>query len=291
MKPLIFVSCGQCSEEEKRLGRNICALLGELRPDVEAYFADYQSTPEGLSDNVLKALNKAGGFICVMHSRGDIRTPDGITVTRGSLWIEQEIAITAFIRHALGRSLPTYFYKQADVSLEGIRSALSMNPRVKFTGESQVLEDLRSVLPSAPFSASSEYDLEPVVTCEPTGENGARHTYVLKVDVKNIGEQRVAEFLMQVRFPRAFLRTIGWAAENQHESNESHVCFELDQKRSPTQGLYPGKTLREPLTFEYFVDNTLYRDSSAMRSTILIELFFASKTKRKELNIKDYHKF
>jgi hypothetical protein len=38
-----------------------------------------------------------------MHRRGNLTTPDGRTVTRGSVWIEQEIAIAAFMHHVLGR--------------------------------------------------------------------------------------------------------------------------------------------------------------------------------------------
>lgn len=79
-KPSVFVSCGQFNEREKRLGRRICSLLDELRPDVVAYFAENQSTVEGLSDQILKSLHRAAGFICVMHARGAITTPDKGTV-------------------------------------------------------------------------------------------------------------------------------------------------------------------------------------------------------------------
>src|SRR5260370_1789959 len=111
-KPLVFVSCGQYSESEKRLGKNICTLLERLRPDVAPYFAEDQSTVEGLSNHILKALHRAAGFICVMHRRGDLAAPDGRRLTRGSVWVEQEIAITAFMNHVLNRSIPMLFYKQ-----------------------------------------------------------------------------------------------------------------------------------------------------------------------------------
>src|SRR6476619_7475787 len=104
VKPLVFVSCGQFNESEKRLGKRICELIRELRPDVEPYFAENQSTIEGLSNNILAALYRAAGFICVMHRRGDIETPDNRVITRGSVWIEQEIAIAAFMGHVLKRA-------------------------------------------------------------------------------------------------------------------------------------------------------------------------------------------
>ena len=62
MKPLVFVSCGQYTDAEKRLGRDICALLKELRPDVEPYFAEDQSTVEGLSNHILNLLER-GAYI------------------------------------------------------------------------------------------------------------------------------------------------------------------------------------------------------------------------------------
>src|SRR5450432_203135 len=109
-KPLIFISCGQYTESERQLGKDISSLLATVRPDVTAYFAENQSTVEGLSNQVLKALYRAAGFICVMHQRGDLDVPGGRKVTRGSVWIEQEIAIAAFVTHVLGRSVPTLFY-------------------------------------------------------------------------------------------------------------------------------------------------------------------------------------
>jgi len=108
-KPVVFVSCGQYSDAEKELGRGICELIGELRKDVEPYFAENQSTVVGLSNHILKTLYRCAGLICVMHKRGNVNTPENKEVTRGSVWIEQEIAIAAFISGALSRSFPVLF--------------------------------------------------------------------------------------------------------------------------------------------------------------------------------------
>jgi hypothetical protein len=86
-----------------------------------------------------------------IDARGTLALPGGGEVTRGSVWIEQEIAIAAFIQHVLGRSIPVIFYKQSGVDIEGIRQVLHLNPRVEFTDEEEVLADLRSYLPSASF--------------------------------------------------------------------------------------------------------------------------------------------
>jgi len=293
-KPLIFISCGQYTESERRLGKDICSLVAELRPDVTPYFAENQSTVEGLSNQVLKALHRAAGFICIMHRRGDLSVPDGRTHTRGSVWVEQEIAITAFMNHVLNRSIPILFYKQAGVNLEGIRSVLLMNPRVEFTQESQVLEDLRSALPSAPFTPFNSYDLVPILSHRRLSgrSDGDRHVYELTADVKNVGNERVTDFEIRVFFPRAFLNPSGWSAEDRRKSTNRHICFTANAEGRAPGGLYPGDGARNPLTIEYFVDHDLYDHPQAMQSEVIVELFSGSmKPKRQTSPIKDFQEF
>src|SRR5258705_12860758 len=105
-KPTIFVSCGQRTDDEKQLGSEICELVtatGVFTP----FFADEQSDLNGLHENIMGALERAVGFIAVMHPRGDVVIHSGNTLvrsyfgsppllTRASVWVEQEIAIAAF---------------------------------------------------------------------------------------------------------------------------------------------------------------------------------------------------
>jgi hypothetical protein len=269
-------------------------LLGELRPDVEAYFADDQSSVEGLSSNILSALYRAAGFICVMHRRGNIETPENKIVTRASVWIEQEVAIVAFITHVLGRSIPMFFYKHEEVSLEGIRSVLMMNPRVQFTDELQVLEDLRSVLPTARFNPFREYDVEPVITykCLDQGR-GAEHTYQLTVDIENTGTHKVDDFLLRVKFPRAFLLPhTSYVEQDDQCSTPSHACFTVSQRTREPDGLYPTQRMTRPFTLTYRVNSRLFHDREAMGSKIIVELFSGSMTpKKRELNMHDFNIF
>jgi len=230
-----------------------------------------------------------------MHRRGDLSTPEGRTITRGSVWIEQEIAITAFMNHVLNRSFPILFYKQAGVGLEGIRSVLLMNPRIEFTKESQVLEDLRLVLPSTAFTPFNLYDLVPLISYKRLGgrSDGERHVYELTANVKNIGSERITDFEIRVFFPRAFLNSgTTWGAEDRTRSNASHICFAANADGRAPGGLYPGDGARNPLTIEYFVDHSLDDDSNAMRSEIIVELFSGSmKPKKQMLPIRDFQDF
>lgn len=145
---LIFVSCGQVTDEERRLGSDVCALVRELTPH-EPYFADRQSSLEGLTKNILGALDRAIGVIAIMHPRGRVIFTDrgGATheQTRASVWIEQEIAIAAFITQIAKQPLKVAAYLHTDIKREGMREQLQLNP-TPFREDSQVLEHLRSVL-------------------------------------------------------------------------------------------------------------------------------------------------
>ena len=77
-------------------------------------------TLEGLVTNILSALRQAEAFIGIMHHRGTIATPSGDTVTRGSVWVEQELAICTFAQHVLDRQLAVVLYLQRGISGEGI---------------------------------------------------------------------------------------------------------------------------------------------------------------------------
>ena len=79
---IVFISCGQYTEEEKRLGRKVAGLVSELTP-FDPYFADFQSSLEALTENILGRLHKCVGFIAIMHPRGDVVFPGGSTHTRG----------------------------------------------------------------------------------------------------------------------------------------------------------------------------------------------------------------
>ncbi len=102
-KPVIFISYGQSNPDEIALGNEVERFIREEAP-YEPYFAEQQNTLEGLVSNILSALRRAEAFIGIMHHRGTISTPNGDTVIRGSVWIEQELAICAFAQYVLWAS-------------------------------------------------------------------------------------------------------------------------------------------------------------------------------------------
>ena len=133
---IIFISCGQSPGVEKELGKQIASLVRAL--GFQAFFAEEVQDLDGLDASILRALHDCAAFITVLHPRGDITTPDGKKVTRASVWIEQEIAIAAYIQRVEKRKLHVIAFKHKDVSLEGLRSLLHLNP-ISFTTETEII--------------------------------------------------------------------------------------------------------------------------------------------------------
>ena len=135
--PFVFVSCGQFTEAEKRLGKSIAKIVKSVT-GIDAYFAEEVQDLNGLDSNILEALRKAVGFITVLHPRGTIRRPDGSEHVRASVWIEQEIAIATYIQRTEERSLPIIAFVHESVGREGLRDLLHLNP-IPFSDELEVL--------------------------------------------------------------------------------------------------------------------------------------------------------
>ncbi len=52
-KPIVFISCGQRTGPEIQLGTEIAQLIRDLTP-FEPYFAEYQTSLEGLSNACIR---------------------------------------------------------------------------------------------------------------------------------------------------------------------------------------------------------------------------------------------
>ncbi len=126
-------------------------IINEFTP-FEGYFAQNQVSLNGLSENIFKELNDCGGLVVVMHARGDITTPVGHKVVRASVWIEQEIAIAAFIQKIQKREIKIILYAEKGISLEGVRSQLHLNP-IEFDDNSEVEEHFKKYLSDPEFKA------------------------------------------------------------------------------------------------------------------------------------------
>jgi len=141
---LVFVSCGQRTCGEKSLGRRIKAVI-DATPGYEAYYAEAVQDLSGLSDHVFDALRRCSCAVIVLHDRGRVRFDDGSEAVRGSVWINQEIAILAYRQFFETRRIPILAFKEPSVSLEGAMSAFILNPRLMHD-EHYLLSELKDWL-------------------------------------------------------------------------------------------------------------------------------------------------
>ncbi len=148
---LIFISCGQQTAEEKRLGTAVKELI-DSKPGYRAYFAEYVQSLGALARNVFDGLRKCSGLISFLHKRGLV-TLDGDKEWgyRSSVWVNQEIAILAYREQFEGIDIPILVFKDEKVRLEGAMTSLIVNP-IPIISEKEVLMKVESWLQTAVFS-------------------------------------------------------------------------------------------------------------------------------------------
>ncbi len=245
-KPLVFISCGQFTDDEISLGKAVEAFIRDETP-FDAYFAEQQNSLDGLTANILSNLNRASGFIAIMQNRGELETPHG-HVKRGSVWIEQEIAIAAFIQHVLGRRIEVALYVERGISREGIRQQLRLKP-VEFDRSDDILTDLRERVKSWSIEATSPQPLQADWKFEylnpPAPE---RHEYRLTVDLLNTGSSIISEWMAEVWFPAQFIEGAS--------TSEHFVRFDVDDSKfsDNAKRIWPDGRL-PAFQIDYFVTN------------------------------------
>jgi hypothetical protein len=143
-KPVIFISCGQSTGSERALGQRIREMV-DASQVFTGYFAENQSSFQGVTRNIFVQLYKCFGLICVMHDRGSVSSLHGEPTIRASVWIEQEIAIAAFLAEVLDRDVKTRVYIQNGIHREGVRDKVIINPK-EFDAEDEILVDLPIIL-------------------------------------------------------------------------------------------------------------------------------------------------
>lgn len=207
MKQTIFVSCGQRTEEERDLGRQICDLVNS-HPAFCAYFADMQSNLRGLNENILDKLSSCVGFVTVMHPRGTVSFSEGSKITRASVWVEQEIAIAAYIQRARKQDLQVAAYAHESVEREGLRELLHLNPTA-FTESSEVLSHLRDALkqwqPEDAQDFPSRGEIASINLRCVRGNAPQLRTANIFLSIQNIGRGRIREYSGTISVPAATL--------------------------------------------------------------------------------------
>jgi hypothetical protein len=182
MKPLVFISCGQFTEQEKQLGERVRVLVEELT-ECEGYFAENKNSLDGISQHIFGALNQAAGFIAIMHHRGHVRSLSEQLI-RGSVCVEQEIAIAAFVKYTQGRELPVLLYLQKGIELEGVRQQLLLRP-LEFETDEEVLAHLSKTIENGALRLRS-------APRRPVRSPGEQHRFeIAEAAIKRLGPTAV----------------------------------------------------------------------------------------------------
>ena len=92
-KARVFISCGQSTDREKNIGLAVEAYFKNERR-FETYFAERVHSSDALTENIFSFLSQSEYFIFIDFKRDSIGGND----YRGSLFVNQEIAIATFLK-------------------------------------------------------------------------------------------------------------------------------------------------------------------------------------------------
>ena len=104
----IFISCGQSTDREIKIGKFVEDYFRDRK--FETYFAERVHSSDALTENIFKFLKKSEYFIFIDFKREKISE----NIFRGSLFVNQEIAIATFLE------LPGIGFTEKGVKREGI---------------------------------------------------------------------------------------------------------------------------------------------------------------------------
>jgi hypothetical protein len=242
----VFISCGQYTDAEKRLGKQIAEMVRALT-GLEPFFAENVQDLNGLDENILNALKGCTGFIVVLHPRGTITRPGGTSLTRASVWIEQEIAIATYIQRVEKRDLKIAAFKHTNVDREGLRELLHLNP-TPFVDESEVLVALSGELVNWKNLTSRGIHLE--LRSEPLKIQDEHPIRQLSLWLFNETNERINDYDFEIRIPEGLLKHWGsiYPGEIKPSPEHNYRCFRWSQEgRGP---VLPHDKMRL-VTFEY----------------------------------------
>ena len=256
----------------------------------EPYYAEYQSSLDGLSKNIFAALHRCVGLIVVMHHRGRIDPPSNLI--RASVWIEQEIAVAAFIKTVLGKSIEVAAFTEKGIKLEGVRKQVLLNPK-EFTENEQVIDYLRSILPAWKTSEAvrDAGSLDLTLEYETINMTQQRHDYQLVVLLKNTGNEPIDDWHVDVEFPTAILEH----PEKKHHyvgsrSTKTYSFFRVSQSDHGTK-IFPGDKLRA-MIIEYFMDYEIFMSrGNLFQETVRATVYNKGVSKKVEKSVEQLENF
>jgi hypothetical protein len=276
-KPNIFVSCGQRTEEEKHLGETICQVIRD-HGVFDSFFAEAQHNLNGLHENILDALARSDGFIAVIHRRGNVSYgPDNHEpLDRASVWIEQEIAIAAYIQRTTKNNLLTAAYIEKGVGREGLRELLHLNP-LEFTSNDQIITDLKSRLATWHKSSANDSSGEVELDVFPGYESGIQVKHLTPILI-NKGN-RANEYSCTLQIPNAILSHMsGGIVGEQHLRKPGFRTFLMTEEARQKSPLIRGSRM-EMMKITVAIDHLPHEQrEQALKQDVLVTAEIGDRT-------------
>ena len=159
---LIFVSCGQLTDEEKKLGQDVEYVINE-KEGFRPYRAEVIQDLRGLEQHIFEALSRCSGAVVILHSRGQVKQSVGKQTVTSSMWVNQEVAILAFRHWLEAENIPVRMFKQPEVTLEGVMTSIIGNP-TDFDSSQEVIDEVGRWLSGETFTGlKSEREFERLI--------------------------------------------------------------------------------------------------------------------------------
>jgi len=272
-KKIIFIACGQRELREKDLGNKVFEVV-RFHKNLEPFLAEDTHSFDGLTSKIFGNLEHCSGFIAILHQRED--GAENPKFRNSSLWINQEIAIAAFLSFREKRDIPVRVFVETkgdvNVKVEGILKYIMANA-IPFSSDEEVLEILKKWLDETKFSLREE-DRDCVLASKRLikllpGYTGEKHTYRLDLEIANVGKKTARDVLCEVYFPFGIPRqeaSIKYfdAFEPKDEDLQGYVGFKL--KRAIDK-ILPGRT-ESVYCFDFIVNHDVYFDGHTHKNML-----------------------
>lgn len=200
------------------------------------------------------------GFISVMHKRGDVSFDNNskICFSRGSVWIEQEIAIAAFLVHAKEKEIKLFSFIEDGIEREGIRQNILLNPKV-FDEDDEIINHLRLALPEWNDSINVVTGNALVeLSYEKVNITQSEHIYNLVMKVRNTGSRAIKEWHIELSVPKDVLMVENYAREIKNGKTKTHRLFGLNYKEYEGETTFYEGDEKDVIRVRYHINDDIY---------------------------------
>lgn len=217
-KPTIFISSGLRTGPELDLANELCDVVREVT-SFEPWCAGNLTELRSLASRIYDGLAECEGLISVLHRRTD----RGAGTGPGPLWVEQELAIAAFLHEHLGKPMRVLRYAEEGVERAGLRTLVPDN-LVSFREPHEVIDHARRELPS--WTPQAAWPVSVELRMRAMDRRSDRHVYRCEAIVRNHGFARLMWHEVRVQVPRLTLeRSVSYASLDKRRSTPTTEVF------------------------------------------------------------------